>query len=129
MITKTTDVKYQTRAWYYAPVDQDLVNDVDLTWDKDPKLFMGRFIKKTKTGFEIVPGMNATSDGQEFETLDESIDFNDKGKVCFDRINPKIENASMITKNGITKEYGDRANARGNKYKRNQFVKTRIQLG
>ena len=129
MITKQQNEKYQVKAWYYPPVfpDVSIANPNNLDWGT-PQIIWGRFLKKTTKGLEIVPGMVATSFGEIFET-NSNIDFSDKGKIGFGRLDPTKDNASRILRDGIEKVYNNDANTVGNRFKNNQFVVKRITLG
>ena len=129
MITRQQDEKYNVKAWYYPPIfpDVTIAEPDDLDWDV-PQIIWGKFIKKTTTGLEIVPGMVATSKGEIFET-NSTIDFNDKGKIGFGRVEHGKDNASKIQTDGIEDIYNNDANTVGNRFKTNQFVVKRITLG
>ncbi len=130
MITRKQERKYKVRAWYYPPI-YDNSGTSSLDWEKEnPQLFYCAFIKKTKYGVAILPNGRATSNDTFIETLS-TIEFDDKGKVSFDYINPVYANAERITKggNGVELIYDDKAMAYGNKFRTNRFVKKRISLG
>lgn len=129
MITKQQDSKYQVKAWYYAPIFPNItVAEPDaLDWD-NPQIIWGVLLKKATNGLQIVPGMVATSKGEIFET-NSTIDFNDKGKIGFGRLNPGKDNASKIQEEGIEDVYNSDANTVGNRFRTNQFVVKRITLG
>ena len=129
MITMQQDEKYNVKAWYYPPIlpDITIAEPDDLDWG-NPQIIRGRLMKKTTKGLQIVPGMVATSKGEIFETKS-TIDFNDKGKIGFGRLEPGKDNASKIQEEGIETTYNNDANTVGNRFKTNQFVVKRITLG
>lgn len=129
MLTKQQNQKYNVKAWYYEPIfpDVTLTEPVDLDWGT-PQIIWGVLLKKTTNGLQIVPGMVATSKGEIFET-NSTIEFNDKGKIGFGRLDPGKDNASKIQEEGIESIYNNDANTVGNRFKTNQFVVKRITLG
>lgn len=129
MITRNIKQSHRVKAWYYPPIfgDNTVANPNKLDWGVGV-LINGRFIKKTTNGLEIVPGYNVTSKGEVFETID-ILDFSDKGKIAFGRLDPGKDNASKILKDGIEDGYTNDANTIGNRFKNNRFVVKRITLG
>ena len=129
MITRQQNEDYQVKAWYYPPIfpDNTIADPNKLDWDV-PKIIWGKFLKKTTNGLEIVPNTVATSKGEVFET-NSNIDFSDKGKIGFGRLDPGKANASKILKDGIESVFNNDANTVGNRFKTNQFVVKRITLG
>lgn len=120
MLTQHRNEKHNVQAWYFEPIFPNNTTTASkvLEWVLTPKPFMGAYVVETKTGYELVPAYNVTSTGGKFIT-ESNIEFSDKGKIAFSRIQPDISEASRIVKEGIEKtdrasgeELGNRFNTR-----------------
>lgn len=119
--------KYKVRAWYYKPII-DNSGATSKTYEANPIMFYCAYKQKSTNGLELLPNTIAESKGKIIET-GSLIEFSVQGKVCFDYINPSIDNADKILRDGITVSYGDKSMSRSNRFKSNQFKKTTIKLG
>jgi hypothetical protein len=119
--------KYKVRAWYYAPVI-DNSGATSKTYEENPTMFYCAYVSTNRAGFELLTNSMVEGNDKVIET-DELIEFNDQGKICFDYINPSIERADKIQRDGIQTLYGDKAMAQSNRFKSNRFIKKRIKVG
>ena len=127
MLTQEREPKYNVKAWYYKPIYPDLATgENDLEWDLTPTSFMCREANKKRTGLMLLSNTVVTSDDLTIETKS-LIDFEDVGKISFERVNPSIENASRIKREGITTKPIN--NQIGNRFRSNQAKIKVIELG
>lgn len=127
---KRRNPKHNVEAWYYAPIYPDNTDNTTrnkLEWEDNPVHFWCAFVKKTKYGFDILPNYVATGNDYTIET-DSEVDFDDKGKIAFGRVEPKKEDASKITKDGIEYEPIKETNMLGSRFS-NPIFRKRIKIG
>lgn len=104
MITQQTNQDHNVDAWYFAPIYPDNTDNTKrnkLTWVDNPIPFKCAFGQLTKTGFNIIPNYSVSTSGSTIIT-ESTIKFDNEGKIGFGRNIPKKEDASKITKDGIS---------------------------